>query len=348
MVKSFGDLEKYDKSGMLDRLSRFPTQCEEALSLGEAFGIPADLEKASFTRLVTTGMGGSGITGFLLKRFLDIPVLVNKGYQLPHYLTEKDLLIAISYSGNTEETLSALEEGLQMGMKMLLISSDGKFKKIAEAKGLPLIQIPKKIQPRAATGYLFLPLLKILSRLKITQLAQAHVDDLLGTLDDLSSKLNKSVSEDANPAKNMARKLLGRVPLIYGTNGNTEVVANRWKTQFNENAKQPAFWNVIPEVDHNELVGFTSQDLFPNCRVLFLRNSYDLERNQTRITIMKSLLSDYGVGFEEIEAEGKNELSQILAQIYMGDFVSVYLALLNKIDPTPVEIIEDFKKKMVK
>lgn len=347
-MKSFKDLLRYDKSGMLDRLSQFPGQCEEAFSLGEAPQIPADLEKASYTRVVTTGMGGSGITGFLLKRFLDIPVLINRGYRLPHYLTGKDLLIAISYSGNTEETLSALEEGLEKGMKTLLISSDGKFSQIAEAKGLPIIQIPKGLQPRAATGYLFLPLLKILSRMGLTQLDGACVDDLLNTLQDLSSKLNKSIPEGENRAKDLARKLLGRVPLIYGTNGNTEVVANRWKTQFNENSKQPAFWNVIPELNHNELVGFTSQDLFPHCRVVFLKNSYDLERNQKRITIMKSLFADYGVGFEEIEAEGNNELSQILAHIYMGDFVSVYLALLNKVDPTPVEIIEDFKKQMVK
>lgn len=346
-MERFKNLERYDQSGMLDRLAKFPDQCRKALDLGHRFDIPEDFSD-DYIHLITAGMGGSGITGFLLKRFLDIPVFVNRGYHLPKFATKSDLLIAISYSGNAEETISSLNEGLNRGMNALLISSGGELKRISEEKGLPLIKIPPGLQPRAAMGYLFLPLLKILSRLKIFKLKSEDLDDLDHTLKRSSSNLNKSIDVPANPAKVLARKLLGKIPLIYGTDENTEVVAQRWKTQFNENSKQPAFWNVIPELDHNELVGFTNKDLLANCRVIFLRNSYDLARNQKRISIMKSIFTKSQIGFEEVKAEGENELSQILAQIYMGDFTSVYLALLNQVDPTPVALIEDFKNRMVK
>lgn len=347
-MKDFKNLEKYDKNGMLDRLAQFPNQCKEALKLGQSFELHKDYKKREYTHLITTGMGGSGITGSLLKRMLSLPVFVNRGYRLPKFSSSNDLLIAISYSGNTEETISSLNRGLERGMKAILISSGGELKRIAHDLKLPLVQIPKGLQPRAALGYLFLPLLQLLRQLELIKLNESNLAELLETMEKSSSRLGKDTAEGENPAKNLARKLYGRVPLIYGTSKNTEVVAQRWKTQFNENSKQPAYYNVVPELNHNELVGFTNKDLLPNGRVIFLRNSYDLDRNEKRISIMKSMFVEMRVSFEEIEAYGESELSQIFSQIYFGDFTSVYLALLNQVDPTPVEIIEDFKKRMAK
>ncbi|MFQ5794402.1 MAG: bifunctional phosphoglucose/phosphomannose isomerase [Candidatus Bipolaricaulia bacterium] len=340
------EFECYDSQGMLGILKRFPEQCRTALGIGARFQIPEGL-KTGIDEIIVLGMGGSGITGDLIKRFAIRPVSVCRNYQLPEFADDHTLLLAVSYSGNTEETLSALQDGLQRGGQVICISSGGELQRICEREGLPFIKIPAGLQPRAALGYLSLPLLWVCTQLGMTSIPADALEQLVETLEQMAGELGPSVPNAENPAKSLAKELLGQVPLIYGTADNTDVVAQRWKAQLNENSKQPAFWNFLPELNHNEITGLTLMEkLMPNATVILLCNDYDFDRNRRRIEIMKSILYDHGIPLQQIQAEGDSEVAQIYSQIYLGDFVSVYLAILNEIDPTPVEIIEAFKREM--
>lgn len=334
-------IKEYDKGNMLGALESFPKQCREALKIGEEFEVPEDF--TNFDKIIATGMGGSGIVGDLLRRFLKFPTFVSRGYNVPQFVDEKTLLVAISYGGNTEETISSLENGLKRTEKVLCISSDGQLKARAEEEELPFIKIPSGFQPRAALGYLLLPILKVLSRTGRFQDGD-ELGGLIEALKESSEELGQGRPTKQNQAKQIARGLFGKIPLIYGVEGNTDVVARRWKTQFNENSKQHAFWNSIPEMDHNEIVGFEKAELMPNCKVILLRNDYDTDRNRSRLEIMGTILKRKGVETEEVWATGESELSQILSQIYLGDFVSFYLAILNKEDPTLIRLIKDIKE----
>jgi len=338
-------ITKYDRRDMLNALARFPDQCRQALELGKIFEVPN--EYGDFDKIIASGMGGSGIVGDLLKRFLNLPVFVNKGCHLPKFVNSRTLLIVISYSGNTLETISALEDGLKCGAKIICISSGGKLLEISKFKNIPLISIPSGVQPRLALGYLLLPILKVLSKLGVGTLPEDELEGLPDLLAKLSRELQADIPTKRNPAKQLALRLFKKIPLTYGTEGNTDVVAQRWKTQFNENSKQPAFWNTFPELVHNEIVGLKLQEkLLPSAKVILLRNDYDLNVYKKFIDIMKTILKDRGVGFEEVWASGKSEIGQIFSLVYLGDFVSAYLGILNGVDPTPVEAIEEFKEQL--
>ncbi len=285
------------------------------------------------------------MAGEIARRFARIPVYINRNYVLPPFINSSTLLVAVSYSGNTAETLSGLQRGLSLDLPALAISSGGKLMEIANAKGLPFLQIPTGYQPRAATGYLALPLLVILERAGLLA-QQIDQNELLESLTKVKERCRADVPEKENPAKQLARRLHRTIPVIYGTADNTGLVAMRWKTQINENAKQPAFWNVIPELNHNEILAFENEGLREGLYCIFLKNSYDHPENAARVQIMRELLAEKEVSTEVIQADGNNEISQVLSQIYFGDYVSYYLAILNGIDPTPVELIESFKKKL--
>lgn len=218
---------------------------------------------------------------------------------------------------------------------------------ISKAQGIPLLKIPSGYQPRAAMGYLALPLLVLLSRIGVLD-KNTPWEALLSEIDRIRAQCTASVPAENNQAKELAYALRERVPLIYGTVDNTDLVAMRWKTQFNENAKQPAFWNVFPELNHNEILTLVRADLLANQYVLLLQNDYDCRENRNRMEIMMALFEKNKVPFTEVKAEGESELAQVLSQIYLGDYVSYYLALLNKVDPTPVALIEEFKQALAK
>lgn len=287
------------------------------------------------------------MAGEIARRFADVPVFINRNYTLPPFIDTGTLLVAVSYSGNTAETLSGLGKGISAGLPVLTVSSGGKLREIAQKEGIPFLQIPGGYQPRAATGYLALPLLTVLERLGLLSV-KIDQDELLDALIKVQGKCSTVVPTQENPAKQLAQRIYRAIPVIYGTAGNTDLVAMRWKTQVNENAKQPAFYNAIPELNHNEILAFVDERLSRGLYCLFLENSYDHPENRVRIEIMRELLTEKAVPNETIEAEGESEFSQVIAQIYFGDYVSYYLAILNGIDPTPVELIESFKKKLAK
>lgn len=333
------ELCTFDSFGMLQTLDMFPSQCQDALRLGDKFDWKPTID---IDRIVVCGMGGSAMAGEIVSRFSRVPSEVVRGYKLPSYIDDRTLLIAISYSGNTAETLSCLEQGMDSGAPALIISSGGRIEEIGNEKEIPWLKIPSEYQPRAATGYLAIPLLVVLSRLGLL-VEIGSWENVLLELDRVTEQCALSTPAIENPAKLLAHTLNGCIPLIYGTAGNTDLVAMRWKTQINENAKQPAFWNTFPELNHNEIVALTRSDLLSNQHILLLQSEFDLPENSLRMEVMKPLFEKNGVSFTAVPAEGDGMLAQIFSQIYFGDYVSTYLAFLNKVDPTPVALIEEFK-----
>ncbi len=327
---------------MIDVLDSYPEQCQDALAIGEKseFHPPEGIG-----RVIVCGMGGSAMAGEIARRFARVPVFINRNYTLPPFIDAGTLLVAVSYSGNTAETLSGLEQGISAGLPILTVSSGGKLRKIAQKEGIPFLQIPGGYQPRAATGYLALPLLTVLERAGLLSV-KIDQDELLDALTKVQESCNAAVPTQDNPAKQLAQRIYRAIPVIYGTAGNTDLVAMRWKTQVNENAKQPAFYNAIPELHHNEILAFVDEGLRKGLHCIFLENDYDHPENRRRIEIMRDLLAERAVPNEGIKAEGKSEFSQVIAQIYFGDYVSYYLAIMNGTDPTPVELIESFKRKL--
>ncbi|MFP4588946.1 MAG: bifunctional phosphoglucose/phosphomannose isomerase [Candidatus Acetothermia bacterium] len=334
--------EELDKQGMLDDLENFPSQVREGFEIGRGTELPYDL--CSFRRLVVTGMGGSAIIGDLLARLLGIEVVVNRGYYLPSRISpERDLLIAVSYSGNTEETLSALEDGLRRGLPVLGLSTGGQMEEFCSRRNVPLIKIPSGGQPRASTGYMLFPLIELSSRGGL--IADFDFPGFCDRLEELEQNWRRSSPSSGNLAKGLAQELKGRIPLIYGTAGNTGPVAYRWKTQFNENSKQPAFYNTFPELNHNEAVGFELVEKLPfQPYVLLLKNGLEYERNALRLRIMGKIFEERGIEHQVVEAPSGDTFARILGQLYLGDFVSTYLGLLNGEDPSPVALIERFKR----
>jgi glucose/mannose-6-phosphate isomerase len=336
--------KRYDHSGMIDTIDSFDQQCRKAINAGEAFSFAP---QQPIDKVLVCGMGGSAMAGDLALRFANIPILVNRSYNLPSFVNRNTLLVAISYSGNTAETLACLNEGIKANLQILCISSGGKMQSIAQDHALPFLKVPSGYQPRAATGYLALPLLTVLLRSKLCK-TLGQWDHLFAALGTIKGKCTYSVPLESNPAKKLAQELYGHVPVIYGTVGNTDLVAMRFKTQINENAKQPAYWNAFSELNHNEILALVKSNLMPNQHIIVLKNSSDLPENRARMEIMVSLFVEHKVPYSNIVAEGKTELAQILAQIYFADYVSYYLALANQLDPTPVELIEKFKVDLAK
>ncbi|MEA3239561.1 MAG: bifunctional phosphoglucose/phosphomannose isomerase, partial [Candidatus Bipolaricaulota bacterium] len=336
--------ERYDKSRMIDTINSFDDQCHEAIKLGERFTFSPSKE---INKVIVCGMGGSAMAGEIARRFAKLPILVNRGYTLPSFVDKQTLLVAISYSGNTAETLSSLRSGIERGLQTLCIASGGKMMDMARENNIPFLQVPAGYQPRAATGYLALPLLVILARLGLVG-AGDQWGDLFTALARIKKSCTASVELKENLAKELAQSLHDCVPVIYGSAGNTDLVAMRFKTQINENAKQPAYWNAFSELNHNEILALVRSDLLASQHIVLLKNSYDHPENRIRMEIMTGLFAEHNVPHTDVTAQGETELGQVFSQIYFADYVSYYLALTNKLDPTPVELIEKFKIDLAK
>ncbi len=339
-----------DRAGMLAEMAGFAEQCREAVDIGRRAELSFD--PAGITDIVVLGMGGSGISGDVCRVLFDdqlkVPLCVNRHYQLPAFVGPGTLLLAASYSGNTEETIAGLEEGLRRGARALCVSSGGQVARIAADRGLALVQIPAGRQPRAALGFLSLPLAIVLERLGLVGNLSGDIDEAVELVSRMSGRLGVEQPESANPAKQLARRLAGRLPIIYGSEGVTALAAFRFKCQINENSKAPAFWNYLPELDHNEITGWqelkeTSGSSF---HLIFLRDDAEHPQVKKRVEITRDLIIDQFCGVEEFWSSGRSKLARLLSLIYLGDFTSAYLALLYGTDPSPVERIELLKKRL--
>ncbi|MGE5550591.1 MAG: bifunctional phosphoglucose/phosphomannose isomerase [Bacteroidota bacterium] len=339
-----------DPKGMGDLIEAFPAQVEEAWRLGREAQVPSDY--AAVDNIIVQGMGGSAIGGDLLRALyaeeLKVPVMVVRDYSVPRFAGPRTLFIASSYSGNTEETLAGYGEAKRRGCKILCLASGGEIASRAKADGFPFIAIPSLgIQPRAALGYSFFPLLAVWSRLGMIPDVAGDVQETLAVLRAGVERLSRAVP--GNPAKSLAQWLHGHYPLIYAAGTWPGVVAARWKGQINENAKNLAFWNAFPELNHNETVGYEAPaELVKRIRVVVLRTGDESVRVAKRIEVTREIIARAGAQTREIAGEGRSALARMFSLIQQGDFASYYLAILNGIDPTPVKAIDLLKGELAK
>jgi glucose/mannose-6-phosphate isomerase len=337
---------QFDKSGMLDHLHGFPEQCQKAWEKVLKFEFPREYTKIS--NVVIVGMGGSAIGGDIVRRLAlaesKLPVWVNRDYGLPAFVDASTLVIASSYSGNTEETLSAFTKSLRTRPKKLVITSGGKLKDLAEKEGIPTFVIDYQAPPRAAFPHSFVPLVGIFQKLGLLGDKSADLQEAVDILKKLSTDLIETRPLASNPAKQLAAKLWGHVAVIYGA-GMLSEVAQRWKGEFNENSKAWAFFESFPELNHNAVVGYefppeAKEKIF----VLMLRSSSLHPRNLLRYEVTAKLLAKAGITYEFVEARGKSDLAQMMSLILLGDYSSFYLAMLNEVDPTSTDAINFVKQ----
>lgn len=341
-------LGEIDKGNMFKVISEFPEMLQAAKKLASSINLG---KIKNIKQIIVAGMGGSAIGGDIawsvLSEKINIPITVIRGYSLPKYVGKDTLLIAVSYSGNTEETLSIVKEAENRRLSIISITSGGRLKEVSEAKGYPLIIIPTGIQPRAALPYLLVPMLIILEKLGFAQGISLEIAESVTVLKGLRAECTKE--EKSNQVKQLAHKLQGKVPVIFAVTGTTDAVGLRWKTQLNENSKVSALYNAFPELNHNEIVSMSMLEKGKhNFSMIVLRDEGDNERVKKRIEITKSLLGGQVGGVTEVWSKGKSKLARLLSLVYYGDFLSVYLAILGGIDPTPVKVIERLKKELVR
>lgn len=352
-LDSFKRIEKYDESSMLELIESFPDQCQDAKCIGDEFELPQGF-KRSYKNIVCTGLGGSAIGADLVRSYIaediQIPVLVNRNYTLPNFVTEDTLVIVSSYSGNTEETLSAYREAVSRGSNIIVATSGGKLEKAAKEDDLPCLTIPGGFPPRCALGYSFFPLLTILAKIGIIKDQAVFIDEAIHNLRKLKdSKIGYKVMHKDNPAKIMAAEILGKLPVIYAGQDHIDAVVTRWRGQLAENSKTLSSGHLFPEMNHNEIVGWENpKEVLKECVAIILRDAADHPRISKRMDVTKNLLKKDKVKVLEVSSSGKELLARIFSLVYIGDFVSFYLAILNGIDPTPVKKITMIKKELAK
>ncbi len=348
-----------DKSNMLGIIEDFPDLFEDALSLCEPFTFPKEVrigrEKLiryhAPNQVIVTGMGGSAIGGDILKDWLEdripIPILVNREYHLPAYANPDSLVIAVSYSGNTEETLSAYTDAVERGCMTLSLSSGGLLEDFSRRLGLPHLKLPNGYPPRSALPYLFLPLVVGLQKLGIAASFEREVDEAMRVVRELRDEVGRTTHTDTNPAKQLATSLKGSLPMVCGY-GPFKAIALRIKTQFNENSKTPAKTEFFSELNHNETVGWSgSRDLTRLFSVILIRSEDEPPEIKARIEVTRKLIFDKGAHrVLEIRTRGDGRLAKMLSAMYIGDSASVYLGILNGFDPTPIPIIEELKRQL--
>lgn len=344
------ELATVDTEDMLGVLERFVEQVSEALDIGRS---EVALPPAQGLKTVAVlGMGGSGISGDVVSALaaeggLSLPAVTVKGYGLPTYVGGDSLVFAVSYSGNTEETLDALDQAFERGASVVAVSSGGRLSEMARQKGIPLFAIPKGLQPRASLGYLFIPIVCALERMGMVSGIVAKLEGAVGMLMERRAEYGMAAPLDENPAKRLAKDLVDYLPVVYGAEGYLSVAALRWKAQFNEMAKIPSFYNSFPELNHNETVGWQNlADVCSRCHLIVLGEPALHERVEKRVRITLDLLQGSVGHITRVCARGENAVERLLDLVYFGDYVSVYLALALGQDPTPVIRIEELKRRL--
>ena len=338
-----------DSGNMAAQIAGFPDACAAAWEQAQSVSLPPAYRAVS--SVVVFGMGGSAISGDLARTLgsntASVPIEVVRGYHIPGYVDNKTLAVAISFSGDTEETLVAFDAASQRTPQQLVIASGGALQARAHGSGIPHYPIRNVCkQPRAALPHLYMPVLHALAALGIIRCPSTAVLDAIHFVAEQASRLDVAIPERGNPAKQLARALHGRIVSIYGAEFLSEV-ARRWKTQINENSKQWAEFEHLPEANHNAVVGYGNPAAHTSAlQVVQLYSSLYHSRTRIRSEVTKELLRASAIASETIAVEGPTPLAQQLYGILLGDYVSYYLALLNDVDPTPVANIDHVKARL--
>lgn len=344
-VSVVSQIKRLDRDDMLSRIVDLPNQCRDAWQLAQGLELAKTLRHVR--QVVIVGMGGSAIGGDLVAGLVGevcpVPVLTVRGYELPAYVDAHTLVIGSSYSGNTEETLAAIEEAWAQDAPVLAITTGGKLESWARERDLPALVYTYRAQPRAALGYSLCALLGLLDRLGLVQKQRALLDEAIETMQQAGQGWRVEQVVAKNVAKQIAGRLHGKIAVVYGA-GHLAAVARRWKTQINENSKGWAFWEELPELNHNAVVGYEKPTAIgAQTHVVMLNSDLYHPRVRRRAEITGELLSQADVSWEGVSAPGDSLLAQLLSTIHLGDYVSFYLGMLNEVDPTPVEPIARLK-----
>ena len=302
--------------------------------------------------IVITGMGGSALAGLIVKKWLEneisLPIEIVRNYNLPKSVSKNTLVIASSYSGNTEESISALNQAIEIGAQIATVSSHGKMEEIARKNQIAHVKLPAGLQPRMAVIYNFRALTKILVNFGIiSNEKHEEIEHYADFLRKESESWVASVSNDRNYAKQLALYSAGR-SAVFLSSSEFSPLAYKWKISWNENAKNISFFNEYPEFNHNEFIGWSSHPIEKLFAIFNLRSNLDHPRVQKRFEISDRLLSGKRPAARNIELKGSTYLEQVLWGSILADFVSIYLAILNNVNPTPVELIEKLKVELVK
>lgn len=351
MLDNLSYIANIDKSNMRSILQKFSQQCKRAIEMGRGMNIPSYIRGKKIDKIVVCGLGGSAIGGDILKTLFSnkkILIKVSRDYHTPSWINKQTLVFVISYSGNTEETISSFKEALIKDCTIISVTSGGEIQKLSEKNDVPVIKVPPGMPPRCAVGFLSIPVIVLLEKILNINLFNYH--ELIETISNLGQRYLPDKKTADNLTKSIARKLKGKIPLIYGVNGLTDVVAHRLKTQFNENSKIFATWDIFPEMNHNEIVPFSGEGKV-NLNIfypLFIRDKKESKRIACRIQITQNLLRKKGIDYSEIWTMGEDFISKIFSSIYSGDWISFYLAVLQEVDPTPVNFINLLKNELKK
>lgn len=346
-------IKKIDKSDMLDLILKFPDQCRHAFGIGKTFSVPQSYKEPRFKNMVFSGLGGSAIGADLIRSYLcdelKIPLFVSRDYTLPNFVDKDTLFFACSYSGDTEETLASYDEAKKRGAGVLAISSGGKLEAKAKADGVPFISIPKGYPPRTALGYAFFPWLTVLSKFGFIEDKSRDIEEAISSIEGLrDGALKPDVKSSNNPAKKLADALFAKYVIIYAANKHFDSVITRFRGQLAENSKTLASTHVFPEMNHNETVGWENpKKLLKDFAVVFLRDESEHPRVAKRMEITAGIIKKKSKVIE-VRSKGRSLLSRMFYLIYLGDFTSYYLAVLNKRDPTPVETVTYLKGELAK
>ena len=336
-------ISSIDKSNMYRELDNFPTTLSEKVALSLPKGY------SSVKNIMIGGMGGSGICGDVVQSLFlekaDVPVEVVKDYTLPKHIGTDSLVIAISYSGNTEETLSLYDEARRRKSKIIAISNGGELEEKARKNKCPFMKVKDSLMPRTALGHLLNPLLNIILKLFPKTLSYKDILEAEKILIKHQKKYSLASSVSENRAKKIAKRIEGKNIMIFGSEPITKPAAFRFKTQFNENSKLSVFYNCFPELGHNEIIGLAEDPgSKKNTVVLCLRSSMENPELKKCIDVALKIIKPRVGEIIELYGEGKSKLAQILSLAFLGDWISYYLAILRKVDPTPVPSIARFKK----
>jgi len=345
-------IRSLDSKEALRATENYDLQFKEALEYSVDFELKES--KQRFDELVVLGTGGgSSIAGGLLRSYLfdeiKMPIIINQGYNVPEFIDENSLVLVVTHSGNTEETLSAYKQAKGKKAFMICISSGGKLEELARNDNLPFIKVPADIgHPRRDIGYIFVPMLVVLTKLGLIEDKTEEIKDVIELLTELKGKYGLEVPVENNIAKQIAMDLHGYIPLVYGSLDFYDSVAWRIKNQFGENSKLMAFYNVIPNLHHDEAVGWEMpEELLKKFHLLMLRDDkLDSDKIKKRKDITVELLKSRMGKVTELYAQGKGRLSRMFSLVYLGDFITLYTPIYRGVDPTPVNIINLFKKKM--
>jgi glucose/mannose-6-phosphate isomerase len=339
----------YDPDDMLGKVTAFPEQMRAAWEIGRGFA--GDVPTGEFRRIVVCGMGGSAIGGDLLRSFfgprLKVPVIGCRDYSVPGYLAQGAFVIISSYSGNTGETLGCYESLRGTGATLVAVSSGGRVEELCTTDGVPFCRIPGGMPPRSAIGYSFLPMTWIVRAAGLGDFDDAEFDEAVSAVEELCAMCGPE--SDDNPALALAHELNGRVPFVYAGPGLLEAVARRWACQFNENSKMLAHFAYFPELNHNEIVGWETQEaLMEDAVVLSLEDRDDHPMTVRQAEVTTGIVDTLAGSVIRLSSDEGGRMKRLLATMVLGDFISVYLALLAGVDPTPVKKIDYLKGQLAK